>query len=79
MARTDQELRRELGTERAKLAEAVETLRAEATDISGKLKTKLPVAAVGAVGLGFVASEGIRATVRLLRSAAAKAKVSRRR
>jgi hypothetical protein len=60
MASTDQDLRRELGGERAELAEAVQTLRSE-------LRAKLPVAAAGALGLGFVAKGGIGATVRLLR------------
>jgi hypothetical protein len=59
MASTDQDLRHELGGEREKLAEAVETLRSE-------LRAKLPVAAAGVLGLGFVASGGIGATVRLL-------------
>jgi hypothetical protein len=69
MASTDQELRRELGEEREKLAEAVATLRSglgEATDVGGKLQAKLPVAAAGALGLGFLASGGVGATARLL-------------
>jgi hypothetical protein len=84
MASTDKELRRELDEERAKLAEAVDTLRTElgeATDIGGKLRARLPVAAAGALGLGFVASGGIGATARLLmrrgREGDAKAKVGR--
>jgi hypothetical protein len=59
MASTDQDLRRELGGEREELAEAVETLRSE-------FRAKLPVAAAGALGLVFVVSGGIGATVRLL-------------
>jgi hypothetical protein len=69
MATTEQEIRRELEQEREKLAEAVETLReelGEATDISGKLRSKLPVVAGGALGLGFVVAGGIGATARLL-------------
>ena len=84
MANTDRDIRREIGEEREKLAEAVDTLRTElgaATDVSGKLKAKLPVAAAGAVGLGFVASGGIGATARLLmrrgREGEPKAKVGR--
>jgi hypothetical protein len=84
MGTTDREIRRELGEERQKLAEAVGTLRAElgeATDVGGKLKAKLPVAAAGALGLGFVASGGIGATVRLLfrrgREGEQKAKLGR--
>jgi hypothetical protein len=81
---TDREIRREIGEEREKLAEAVDTLRAElgeATDVGGKLKSKLPAVAAGALGLGFVASGGIGATVRLLlrrgREGEPKAKVGR--
>lgn len=69
MASTEQKLRREIREERALLAEAVDTLRGElgeATDVSGKLRAKLPVAAAGALGLGFVASGGVGATMRLL-------------
>jgi hypothetical protein len=84
MGSTDKDIRRELGEEREKLAEAVGTLRTElgaATNIGGKLKAKLPVAAAGALGLGFVASGGIGATVRLLlrrgREGDTKAKVGR--
>jgi hypothetical protein len=72
MATTEPEterLRQELRSERQQLADAVETLRAElgaATDISGKLRAKLPLAAVGAAGAGFVLSGGIGATARLL-------------
>ena len=69
MAATEQELRNELREERARLAEAVQVLREElgrATDVSGKLRAKLPVAAAGAFGLGFVTSGGIGATVRLV-------------
>ena len=69
MASTDKELLREIGEQRAKLADEVETLRSEfseATDIRGKLRANLPVATAGALGLGFVASGGISATIRLL-------------
>jgi hypothetical protein len=84
MGSTDRDIRHEIGEEREKLAEAVDTLRTElgeATDVSGKLKAKLPLAAAGALGLGFVASGGIGATVRLLfrrgRDGEPKAKVGR--
>jgi hypothetical protein len=84
MAGNDQELRRELGEEREKLAEAVDTLRSElgeATDVGGKLQAKLPVAAAGALGLGFLVSGGVGATARLLmrrgREGEPKAKVGR--
>jgi hypothetical protein len=84
MATTEQEIRREIEEERERLAEAVDTLRGElgeATDISGKLRSKLPLAAAGALGLGFVASGGVGATMRLLmrrsRDGEPKAKVGR--
>jgi hypothetical protein len=70
MATTEeQRLRRELSAEREQLADAVETLRSElgdATNIGGKLQSKLPVVAAGALGLGFVVAGGIGATARLL-------------
>ena len=69
MASTEQNLRRELGEERERLVEAVDTLRdelGEATNIRARLRSKLPVAAAGALGLGFVASGGLGATARLL-------------
>ena len=58
-------LREELRTERAALADAVHDLR-RAADISGKLRAKLPLAAAGALGLGFLKAGGIGATARLL-------------
>jgi len=87
MATTEPEtdrLRQEIRSERRQLADAVETLREElgaATDVSGKLRAKLPAAAAGALGLGFVVSGGIGATARLLmrrsREGAPKAKAGR--
>lgn len=85
MAGTDeQRLRREVSAEREQLAEAVEELRAElgqATNISGKLRSHLPIAAAGALGLGFVAAGGIGATMRLImrrgREGTQQAKVGR--
>ena len=65
----EQRLRKQLSAERDQLADAVETLRSElgeATDIAGKLKSKLPVVAAGALGLGFVVAGGIGATARLV-------------
>lgn len=61
----DAQLREELRTERAALADAVGDLR-RAADISGKLRAKLPLAAAGALGLGFLKAGGIGATARLL-------------
>jgi hypothetical protein len=65
----DAKLREEIRTERAALADAVDDLRravGQAADISGKLRAKLPVAAAGAFGLGFLKAGGIGATARLL-------------
>jgi hypothetical protein len=65
----DAKLREELRTERAALADSVTDLRAaigEAADVSGKLRAKLPLAAAGALGLGFVKAGGIGAAARLL-------------
>jgi hypothetical protein len=65
----DAKLREEIRTERAALTDAVDDLRravAQAADVSGKLRAKLPVAAAGAFGLGFLKAGGIGATARLL-------------
>jgi hypothetical protein len=67
--RTEQQVRRDIEAERDQLAEAVEDLRggiAEVTDIGARLREKLPVVAVGALGAGFVLAGGIGATMRLL-------------
>jgi hypothetical protein len=67
--KSDERIREELRAERAALADAVDELRAEigeATDVGGKLKAKLPIAAAGAFGLGFVKAGGVGATMRLL-------------
>ena len=67
--KSDERIREELRTERAALADAVGDLRGavgEATDVSGKLRAKLPLAAAGAFGLGFLKAGGIGATARLL-------------
>ena len=85
MATTEEErLRKQLSSEREQLADAVETLRAElgeAADIKGKLQSKLPAVAAGALGLGFIAAGGVGATARLLfrrgREGAPKAKAGR--
>ena len=66
--RTPEAIRQEIEAERNELATAVDSLRegiGEATDIGGKLRSNLPVAAAGALVLGFVLSGGIGATVRL--------------
>ena len=67
--RTMADVRRDIETEREQLAGAVDELRgglADATDISGKLRANLPVAAAGALGAGFFLAGGIGATMRLL-------------
>jgi hypothetical protein len=68
-ARTPEQVRTELEAERERLADAVDTLRAEvkdATDVGSKLRANLPVAAAGAAGVGFLLAGGIGATVRLV-------------
>jgi hypothetical protein len=67
--RTPEEVRRDIASERDQLADAVEDLRTglgEATDISGKLRGRLPVVAAGALGAGFVIAGGVGAAARLL-------------
>jgi hypothetical protein len=63
--RTPEQVRRDIEAERERLAGAVDDLRA-GMDINAKLKDKLPVAAAAALGVGFVVSGGIGATMRLL-------------
>jgi hypothetical protein len=63
--RTTEQVRRDIEAERDRLADAVDDLRA-GMDVNAKLKDKLPVAAAAALGLGFVVSGGIGATMRLL-------------
>jgi hypothetical protein len=65
--RTPEQIRSELDAEREQLAGAVEQLRGElgeAANITGKLKSKLPLAAAGAASLGFVLAGGVGATFR---------------
>jgi hypothetical protein len=67
--RTAADVRRDIETEREQLADAVDELRTglgEVTDISGKLRGKLPLVAAGALGAGFFLAGGIGATMRLL-------------
>jgi hypothetical protein len=67
--RTPEQIRAELDTEREGLATSVETLReelGEATDVTGKLKAKLPLVAAGAASAGFVLAGGVGATFRYL-------------
>ena len=78
------ELRRRIESERNALASSVDSLRSEiseATNISAKLRAKLPAAAGGALAAGFVVAGGIGATVRLIfrkgREGETKAKAGR--
>lgn len=67
--RTPDAIRRDIEAEREQLAGAVDSLRdevAEATDVAGKLRAKLPAVAAGALGAGFLLAGGIGATARLL-------------
>ncbi|HVA32237.1 MAG TPA: hypothetical protein VMU58_13320 [Gaiellaceae bacterium] len=62
MADTEQKLRREVGAERERLVDAVQTLREAGAEARGKLRTRAPLAAVGALGVGL----GLRAALRLI-------------
>ena len=62
--RTPEDVRREIETERERLADAVDSLR-EGLDVSSVVRAKLPVFAAGALGAGFVLAGGIGATMRL--------------
>ena len=66
-ARTTAQVRSDIEAERNQLATAVDQLRGElgeAANISGKLKSKLPIVAGGAASLGFVLAGGVGATMR---------------
>jgi hypothetical protein len=82
--RATTELRSRIESERNALATSVDSLRSEiseATNISAKLRAKLPAAVGGALAAGFVLAGGIGATVRLLfrkgREGETKAKAGR--
>ena len=67
--RTPEAVRREIEAERRQLASALGQLReglGEVTDVAGKLRSRLPVVAAGALGAGFFLAGGIGATMRLL-------------
>ena len=63
--RTAEQVQRDIDLEREQLATAVDSLREE-MGITGKLRSRLPVAAAAALAAGFVLTGGIGATVRLL-------------
>jgi hypothetical protein len=65
---TTEQLRREIEAEREQLAQAVDHLREEideATNVSAKLRAKLPAVAAAALGAGFFIAGGVGATARL--------------
>jgi len=65
--RTPEQVRADIEAEREQLADAVEELRGsldEATNITGKLKAKLPLVAGAAASAGFVLAGGVGATMR---------------
>jgi hypothetical protein len=67
--RSTDQVRRDIEAERDQLADAVDDLRAgidDVTDITGKLRSQLPVVAAGALGAGFFLAGGVGATMRLL-------------
>ena len=67
--RTLEQVRRDIESEREQLAGAAETLReeiGEATNIGARLRSNLPVVAVGALAAGFLLAGGIGATARLI-------------
>jgi hypothetical protein len=68
-ARTLEDVRRDIESEREQLADAADNLResiGEATNIGGKLRTNLPAVAAGALGVGFLLAGGVGATARLI-------------
>lgn len=68
-SRTPEQVRRDIEAEREELARAVESLRTgfgEVTNVTAKLRERLPVVAAGALGAGFVVAGGIGATLRLI-------------
>ncbi|HZU21031.1 MAG TPA: hypothetical protein VE982_07405 [Gaiellaceae bacterium] len=65
--RTQEEVRKDIESERVELASAVDELRKSigaATNVGEKLKAKLPLVAGGAASAGFVLAGGIGATMR---------------
>jgi shikimate kinase len=68
-ARTQAQVRKAIEAEREQLAGAVEHLRGElgeVANLTGKLKSNLPLAAGGAASIGFVLAGGVGATMRYL-------------
>jgi len=68
-SRTVEQVKAEIEQEREELAGAADNLResiADATNVSAKLRTKLPAVALGAFGVGFFLAGGVGATARLM-------------
>jgi hypothetical protein len=68
-SRTLEQVRSDIESEREHLAGAAETLReeiGEATNIGARLRSNLPVVALGALGAGFLLAGGVGATARLI-------------
>jgi hypothetical protein len=68
-SRSIEDVRRDLEQQREQLASATDSLRdnfEEATDITGKMGSNLPLVAAGALVAGFVVAGGIGATARLI-------------
>jgi hypothetical protein len=78
--RTPEQIRRQIESERERLATAVDSLR-DGMDVSAKLRKNLPIVAGAALAAGFVLAGGIGATVRLVfrkgREGTTKARVGR--
>jgi hypothetical protein len=67
--RTVEQVRRDIEVERVQLAGAAENLResiGDATNVGAKLRANLPMAAAGALGVGFLLAGGVGATARLI-------------
>jgi hypothetical protein len=65
--RSTEDVRRDIAAERNQLAGAVDQLRAgidDATDVASRLRAKLPLVAVSALGAGFILAGGVGATMR---------------
>ena len=79
-SRMVEDVRHELEREREQLATAADDLR-ESMNVTKALRSKLPIVAAGALGLGFFVAGGIGATARLLmrrsREGETKAKAGR--
>ena len=83
-ARTVEQVRRDIEAEREQLAGAADSLREsidEATKVSAKLRSNLPLVTAGALGIGFLLAGGVGATARLIfrhgREGETKAKLGR--